>query len=57
MTNKKVLVKDRDCIPLIAIGDEVLVVCGVEISDKIKIDEQKKNIIEIQLEKGDKNVR
>lgn len=37
-TDKKVAVRLRDSIPLIADGDEVLAVCGYEISDKIKTD-------------------
>ena len=41
-TDKKIPVWVRDSIPLIAIGSEVLAVCGVEISDKIKITENTK---------------
>lgn len=33
---KKIPLKERDFIPLIANGDEILAVCGVEISEKIK---------------------
>lgn len=36
LIEKKIPRKDRDFIPLIACGDEVFAVCGVEISDKIK---------------------
>jgi len=37
LTDKKIPVRLRDEIPIIACGSEVLAVCGVEISDKIKI--------------------
>lgn len=36
-TDKKIPLRLRRFIPLIAVGNEVLAVCGVEISDKIKI--------------------
>ena len=36
-TDKKIPVRVRKNIPLIACGNEVLAVCGVEISDKIKV--------------------
>ena len=39
-TDKKIPVRLRGKIPLIAKGSEVLAVCGVEISDKIKITEK-----------------
>ena len=42
-TDKKIPLWVRDSIPLIAIGSEVLAVCGVEISEKIKITERTKN--------------
>ena len=42
-TDKKIPVWVRKKIPLIADGAEVLAVCGVEISDKIKVTEKTKN--------------
>ncbi len=39
LIDKKIPQKDRDFIPLIAKDEEVFCVCGVEISDKIKIEE------------------
>lgn len=36
-TDKKISVRLRCCIPLIVSGSDVLAVCGVEISDKIKV--------------------
>ena len=42
-TDKKIPLWVRGKIPLIAIGGEVLAVCGVEISDSIKVTENTKN--------------
>ncbi len=39
LTDRKIPVAFRDKIPLIASGSEILVVCGVEISDKVKVEE------------------
>lgn len=39
-TDKKVPVRLRGSIPLIAAGNEILVVCGVEISQKVKVEEK-----------------
>jgi len=36
-TDRKIPAALRDEIPLVADGDEILIVCGVEISDKIKV--------------------
>ncbi len=49
LTNKKIPLKDRDFIPVIADGNQILVVCGVEIADKVKICETTKKIISITL--------
>ncbi len=46
-TDKKIPLRLRGQIPLIADGDEVLAVCGVEISDKIKITQKTKKIFYI----------
>ena len=43
-TDKKIPLWVRGKIPLIAVGKEILAVCGVEISDKIKIGDNTKNI-------------
>lgn len=43
--DKKIPVKERDFIPLIAVGNEVLVVLGVEISEKVKITSETEYII------------
>lgn len=39
----------RDNVPLIASGSEVLVICGVEISDRVKTDENTKNVRHIEI--------
>lgn len=46
-TDKKIPKKDRDFIPLIACGNEVLAVKGIAISDNVKIDDSTKNVIRI----------
>lgn len=46
-TDRKIPVYLRDRIPLIADGSEILAVCGVEISDKIKTDENTENTLYI----------
>ena len=43
LTDRKIPVWIRGSIPLIANGSEILAVCGVEISEKIKITENTKN--------------
>lgn len=44
MTDKKIPLKDRDLIPVLADGSEILVVCGYEISDKVKVSTDSKRI-------------
>ena len=36
-TDKKIPVRFRGQIPLVASGSDILIICGVEISDKVKI--------------------
>ena len=43
-TDKKIPVRIRKSIPVIADGNQVLVACGVEISDTVKVDDSTKNI-------------
>ena len=38
--DKKIPLRKRDFIPIVAVGDEVLIVAGMEVSDKIKVDEK-----------------
>ena len=52
--DEKIPRRERDNIPLVACGKEVFAVCGVEISDKVKLDGGSENIFTIILfEKGD----
>ena len=43
-TDKKIPVRLRKRVPLVAVGNTVLIVCGVEISDYVKIDDNTQNI-------------
>lgn len=43
-TDKKIPVRLRKSIPLIADGSEILAVCGVEISDKIKVTDRTRKV-------------
>ena len=43
-TDKKIPVRIRKNVPVIAVGSEILIVCGVEISDEVKVDEGTKNV-------------
>jgi tRNA(Ile)-lysidine synthase len=47
-TDRKIPIRVRKNIPLVCVGSDVLVVCGVEISDGVKIDENTKNIVHIK---------
>ncbi|MBQ8725985.1 MAG: tRNA lysidine(34) synthetase TilS [Clostridia bacterium] len=44
MTDKKIPLRERDFIPLIADGNNVLAILGCEISDEIKVTEQTSNV-------------
>ncbi len=44
LTDRKIPVRLRDKLPLIACGNEILAVCGVEISDKIKITDKTEDV-------------
>ncbi|MBD5632146.1 MAG: tRNA lysidine(34) synthetase TilS [Clostridia bacterium] len=48
-TDRKIPHTLRDMLPLIAYGSEILAVCGVEISDKIKVTERTEKIAYISL--------
>lgn len=55
LVNKKVPARLRDNIPLLASDNEVYLIAGVEISDKIKIDEDTKNVYEVILNMNENN--
>lgn len=47
LTDKKIPLKDRDFLPVIADGNEILAIFSLAVSDKVKIDNQTKNILKI----------
>ena len=47
LTDKKIPLMQRDSLPLIATSNEVLAIFGVAISDKIKVDENTKTILQL----------
>ena len=49
LTNIKYPSRDRDDIPLIACGKDVLVICGVEISSKVKVDESTEDVYTVKI--------
>ncbi len=51
---EKIPPKERAYLPLIAKGNEVYVVCGVEISELVKVDENTKNVLYITMRKKEK---
>ncbi len=51
LVNKKVPVRLRDNIPILASDTEAFIIADVEISEKVRIDENSKNIYEITLKK------
>lgn len=46
MTDKKIPLRLRNSIPLLAVGSEILVIFGFAVSNKIKVDQTTKNVIE-----------
>ncbi len=47
-TDKKIPLFYRDSIPLLAVDNDILAIFGIAISDKIKVDEDTKTIIELK---------
>ena len=52
LTNIKYPGRDRDELPLIACGKEVFVICGVEISSKVKVDETTDDVYTVKVIRG-----
>lgn len=50
-TDKKITLYERERIPVLAVGSDILMIFGVEISDKIKITENTKRIFKVTKEK------
>ncbi len=51
---EKTPVREREYLPLIAVGSEVYAVCGVEISEKVKIDEGTKRVAYLSIRKKER---
>lgn len=49
LTDKKVPLRLRDRLPVIAIGQEIICVCGVEISSKARVLEESKQIYKVNI--------
>lgn len=47
MTDKKIPLRLRESIPLVAYGNEILAICGVEISEKVRISDKSTSILKI----------
>jgi tRNA(Ile)-lysidine synthase len=48
LTDKKIPLMQRDNLALLALDNDVLAICGVAISDKIKVDKNTKNILQLK---------
>lgn len=46
---KKLPVEEREYLPLLAVGSEIYAVCGVELSEKLRVDEQTKRTLYLVL--------
>ena len=49
LNEKKIPVEIREYLPLIADGAEIYAICGVEISEKVKVDENSKSVLYIRI--------
>ena len=49
LIDKKIPLRERDFIPVLASGNEILAIAGVEISDKVKIDDDIKTALKIEV--------
>ena len=47
LTDKKIPLRERDSLPVIAVGNEILAIFNIAVSDKVKIDDLTKNAIKI----------
>lgn len=50
LTDKKIPVRERDSLPLVADGNKILIIYGIAVSDAVKVDETTNNIIKITKE-------
>ncbi len=49
LTDKKIPLRERDNLPIIASGNEALAIFGIAVSNKIKVDESTKSILQITI--------
>lgn len=47
LTDKKIPLRERDSLPVIAVGNEILAIFNLAVSDKVRIDDLTKNAIKI----------
>lgn len=45
-TDKKIPNRLRDCIPLVCVGSRVYIICGIEISDLVRVDKDAANVLQ-----------
>jgi tRNA(Ile)-lysidine synthase len=49
LIDKKIPLRERDFLPVLASGNEIFAIAGLEISDKVKIDSEVKSLIKIEV--------
>ena len=49
LIDKKIPLRERDFLPVLASGIDIFAIAGVEISDKVKIDSEIKSLIKIEV--------
>ena len=49
--DKKIPQRLRDRIPVLAVGNQILIVADIEIADSLKVDDSSKNLYKIHYEK------
>ena len=49
LTDKKIPLRERASLPLLADGGEILAIFGVAISDKVKVDKETKQVVKLEL--------
>lgn len=54
LTDRKVPLRKRDSLPVLAKGNEIYAVCGIEISEKVKISEETTTMYRLSYKEGQK---
>ena len=52
LIDKKIPARERDCLPVLASGNEILAIAGIEISEKVKVEDDVKTALKIEIEKN-----